>query len=269
MDPVVYVSLGVALLGLLAVTVRWLMPHAPPQPLSADEVRRLARKYRRVDVALVLTFTASVAGLTCLYGVALSSWAERRLAALPASAFLIRPEPYWAFWLLPGVFLAFATAAVLTPLCAPRFLLGREELSEYDLLNQQRAGVSNRAQWAFVFAPLVAFAGGLVALSADWYTRFGEDEFAINQFWGFGERVHGYGDVDRVIVTKQVVEKDKIRERRQLFIDLRGGERWSYQSQALRSEHPFTWQFVDFVCRKSGKKLTTTRFIDDVPRPRK
>jgi hypothetical protein len=107
----------------------------------------------------------------------------------------------------------------------------------------------------FVTASLVG-----AALLLDYYARVEEDRFVENNLLGFGETSHPYTDVKMIARTSHVYAPDGGEPARsQLHVIFTDGTVWT----AEPAEH--YQPLVDFLKKKTGKRLVTARHIEDLP----
>jgi hypothetical protein len=243
---------------------------SPEKPHEADAgqpdgLPSLKRDYGWVEnlgcLLWIVFMVVCTAGWTFLF-IGLHRW---RLAELPPSVFLIAPEAGW--WSLPGGFLGFVTSYLLVASVAPRVLLGRRypdyvEWARGKYQMEKRETVLRLVQFVrlFVFVPMAFF----TALGMDCYYRFGENDIGINRFWGLGERTYSYAQVRHVVRTTHVNPLlGRVQERARLCIVFDDGHVWHNESTG-RTDLQEDLKIIEFVCRKTGKRLREVKFIEDV-----
>jgi hypothetical protein len=193
---------------------------------------------------------------------------RRRIAELPPSVFLV--EPGWMMCIIPAIILGIFTAAGLAE-GATRLVLGRR-YQDYVEWEQGRTGLEGREAVRrmmlvlgfLIVLPLTLF----VTLGMDWYTRFGEEEIAVNGFWDFGERVYPYARVRHVVrATHLRPPVGEVKQHDRLFIVFDDGQVWCNED-VVQSGHHFEedLKVAEFVCRKAGKTLQVVEYIEDVTR---
>jgi hypothetical protein len=240
-----------------------LFPYQPPPQLSEAEVARLRRRAQVIDLCLLPVFFVGVACATWLWALALNGMAERNLAQQPPSRFLLKPEPYFVFWLIPALFLGIITFGLLL-MALMRLLMGKERYREYEVGAQARFNVQNRA-WIWVLGVTSFVIAVAIFLAQDWYTRFEEDRIAVNPLLSVGERIYSYQDVQRLVETTHLkAPNGNIVDRKRWFI-LFKDRQWCNEDLASREGQERVEQEVrDFLCKKTGKQFEQVRFIEDV-----
>jgi hypothetical protein len=258
---------------------RYLLPGLPPAPFASPDgpspfiwvadrfgvrhLQPLERRYQWLNRVLLLVSVPGVVTLAVAWTLVLGWLADLRLRGLPADTLLLRPEPAWALWLGPGLFLGVTSS--LIPLAPLTRLLLRYRLSDYIRHERARTGLDEWAgqKSALVFlVPIV----GLTALAMDWYVRFDADTIAVNSFVGLGETVYPYSSVRRIVQTSHLrAPFNNEVERKRLFIFFADGRRWCNEDLVRSSRFRDDEETViRIVCRRAGRPLTRARLLEDV-----
>ncbi len=265
MNFITYALIPIAVTAVFALLAK-LIPFQPPPEIPDEERESLVQRYRWVDAAFLPVFFVSAGLLTLFWSWLLNLLGEWRLSQLPPSVYLITPEPYWVFWMLPGLFLGIITSAVPMTL-AMRLVLGKQRYAEYLLASQLRTRFDFRKATYLFFIGTGLLVGVVVVLGLDWYTRFGEKEIAVNRLLGFGETVYSYNDVTGLVeATHLKAPNGNIVERTRWFILFKDGDRWCNEDLGSR---PANFAERDaalrkFVAEKTGKSWQHVKFVDDV-----
>lgn len=231
------------------------------------EMPFLKRDYNRLVNFLYLLWPLFIVACTAGWASVFFALRRWRMAEAGPAVFLVVPEAGW--WFLPAGFLGLGSSCLVVSL-VPRVLLGRR-YADYSEWIRGRQGLERQVNvrglllffWLLIVLPVTLFA----TLGMDCYSRFSEEGIGINRFWGFGERTYSYSQVRHVVRTTHVrALTGAVSEAPRLYIAFDDGRSWC-NALTGRSGPPFekeALKIIQFVCRKTGKKLKTVRFIEDV-----
>jgi hypothetical protein len=238
-----------------------------PQP-GGQPIPDLTRSYRWLNIALLPCFFLLLAAFTLGWSYVLILLYRQRIDALPPSAYLV--EPGWGLCVTPALFLGIFTSVFPLNLIAYLALRGRQE--DYEEWERGRLGLGQRnavlGLLLFLALVIVVPLTAVVALGMDWYTRFGEDEIAVNGFWGVGERAYPYGGVRRLVKTARLMPPSGVAVTRdRYFILFDDGTRWCNEDVVQTGPHlERDAEIMAFVSRKTGLPIEELDFIEDAGR---
>jgi hypothetical protein len=226
-------------------------------------LRPLEPRYRGFNRLLLGLAAVFVLTLWILWTLLLAWLADLRLNHLPEGTLVLRPEPAWALWLLPGLFLALTS--YLIPLAVLTRLLLGYGLADYVRHERARTGVD---EWAgqkpalLFLLPLLGF----TALAMNCSVRFEPTGIALHPFLSLSERVYPYSSVEQVVETshRKAPLGNEV-EGKRLYILFNDGRRWCNEDLARSNPfRPDEEKAIRLVCQRAGKPLTQARLLDDV-----
>jgi hypothetical protein len=227
----------------------------PPPPPPAE---KLGLVQACLAFGAFLLFGALFFLLTWLWMVGLTDVAEERLSRLPAAAFRLHPEG-WAFWIGPRIFLGLVSAGVLAYVPARIWFWRRYQ-------EQRRIDRLGVVQTIVTLIVLV----GYVVLAKDWYSQFEEDRIVISPFWSFGEEIHAYQDVDKIIRTSHLrtLGGDEV-PRTRYFLVFADGRSWNADDyppvgSSADAIQQFHSAWLQFLLKKTGKPVTDAKHIEEM-----
>jgi hypothetical protein len=242
-----------------------LFPYQPPPGRGKEELMELGKRYRWVGFLFFPIFLIFTGVFTWAWGSILNDVAEWRLSLLPPSVFLMKPaEPYWAFWLFPGFFLGSITAGLPASLIV-RLILGRDRYADYRIGSQARSGVDDRKVMRPLIGGILLLVAVWTTLALDWYTRFEEQQMAINPLLGWGETIYPYTEVTHLVETTHLrTDKGNIVYSPRWFIVFRDGQRWCNADLGSGGrQEPAGRSLREFLSKKAEKQFEKARFLEE------
>jgi hypothetical protein len=208
-----------------------------------------------------------IAGVTTVGLIFLLCWLGGCYqASLPTGVYERMPKLTPLSFLLPSMVLGILIGALATDLVLRRAMGDRFGAYEFAFGGGAPGRPGDRGMPLLTLV-VAGLATGLVTMSVDHYSRFEEERVVVNPFWGYGEVSYPYSAVEAVVRTSHIHNKGREYPHTRYFILFADGRRWcnedygSPASGVLREDA----DLADFVCRQTGKPLTSVKHIEDFP----
>jgi hypothetical protein len=249
----------------LITLVRRAFRYTPPVSLSETDLAALRQETRHYDAwATVLAVIIGAA-------VAFGCWAGCRYAAeeleraMPPHHFLFRSTSGKlsndGLWAIPAAVLGLVTA-IRVHAFGVRLLFGRTGFLAWQFVTNAKWGV-NQQRLNRVFTALFAPGSLILALLfLDMYTRVEEDQFVTNGVFSLQEESRPYTDIVAIVITTHARDRNGRESHAPrlhvVFID--GSEWFAFPPQDYMP-------LIEFLERKTGKRLQEVRHVEDLARP--
>lgn len=265
--------------GSLLTMLVWLRKFPLP-PTSRDDEQAAHPFVRwRVFAGFLLLLYLFTAAFAALWTWLLWLIAHDGLASEPPAVYVVKPEPFVAVWVLPGLLLGLQCGVAALDLAMIGFL-GPRYYQSWTLWGRlpapnPQALVRGRESLTLLHLFSLALILWYVALFMGWHTRFGEERVVIHDLCGFGEHAYSYDDIDKVVAVSQDRGEDgDVRIHPTIYLFFRDGRRWCDEDYGTRGPEyrGDDDKFLAFLCEKSGRPLTRVRSIEEAtddaaPRP--
>jgi hypothetical protein len=245
-------------------------PRQGPARRGHTRPRLSIPSYWWANVLAVTVMIVSIGGLGFGWMALFRCLGEAHARTFGPAVFLFVPFHYGMVCCVPGLLLGICSA-IVPALGLTRLLLGRRRFREYLFWEEGRLRPrgGHRELCLKAYSWIGVFVAAVSTLSAwqvlNWYARFGEDEIAIKRLLGVGEEVHPYDAVEQVVLTSHFRGRDQVQSGERLHLRFRDGRTWSTDSTFFLPAPAERDRLLEFLARKTGKRITRARLIKDVP----
>lgn len=224
------------------------VPYREPlnkQNYSLPSLGLIYRKWELVAITLFVIIAPLIVYGIYLLLIFIKTMAIPRFADSPYVL-----APFWAFWLVPAVFLGIIVSNIILEFILRRRL--KEKFAEFEIYQNLKYGFNSNKVGRIIATVILFISAIYLSLAFDHYVVFGDSQIIIDEFLSFAENRYSYSDVESIKIESIFPSTRGVSSDTFYVIKFNDGNQWRTRFAPVEiSTTPFK-QIMNFVSKKSG-----------------